>query len=209
MTIQTSSTPGFGEFTPEKIAWQDAALDAFLTADYSIGIHEFFFSGAVGSAKTALLAHINARHCLEYAGATALIGRKVLKDLRETLYLEICEHLRNDDQLVEGWHYRLYDQKCSVSFCNGSRIIGYSWHDRNYKKFRSLKLSLATIEELTENDEDDKRAYTEIRMRVGRLPHIPQNALLSASNPDEPDHWAYDYFRLHLDESPEDRGGYV
>lgn len=204
--IQTSSTPGFGEFTPEKIAWQDAATDAVLTADYSLGVHEFLFSGSVGSAKTALMAHLGVRHCMQYPGAVCHLGRRVLKDLRETLYLEITEHLRNDPQLIEGVHFQCFDQPCTVRYCNGSRMIARSWHDKNYKKFRSLKLSMALFEELTENDEEDRQAYMEIKMRVGRLPHVPQNLIIAATNPDEPDHWAYEYFRLDLDEDPELRG---
>src|SRR5690606_37771216 len=140
----------------------------FLTADYSLGVHEFLLTGAVGSAKTTLLAHIAVRHCLEYSGAVCLIGRKVLKDLRETLYLKIKQHLENDRHLANGVHYRCVDGTCSLSSANRSRIIGYSWHDQNFEKFRSIDLSLAIIEELTENDDTYRQAYTEIKMRLGR-----------------------------------------
>jgi hypothetical protein len=53
---------------------------------------------------------------------------------------------------------------------------------------------MAIIEELTENDDQDKQAIEEIGFRLGRLPHIKQNFLICATNPDSPAHWAYKYF---------------
>jgi hypothetical protein len=59
---------------------------------------------------------------------------------------------------------------------------------------RSLELSAVIIEELTEHDDNDKEAYDEIKMRVGRLPHIHEKWILAATNPDSPGHWVYRYF---------------
>jgi hypothetical protein len=57
-----------------------------------------------------------------------------------------------------------------------------------------LELSLAAIEELTENDDDDAEAYIETTFRVGRLPHIKKPLIISATNPDAPSHWVYKRF---------------
>tara|TARA_R110000787_G_scaffold40901_1_gene101153 strand:- start:270 stop:1367 length:1098 start_codon:yes stop_codon:yes gene_type:complete len=79
-----------------------------------------------------------------------------------------------------------------IEFDNGSKIICFSWSDKAYKKVRSYALSCALIEELTENA--DMEFYKEIKMRVGRIPHIKENFILCATNPDSPSHPAYKYF---------------
>jgi hypothetical protein len=94
--------------------------------------------------------------------------------------------------MVEGKHYYKHDGSAFIKFKNGSQIISRSWADRKYSKVRSLELSGAAIEELTENDEQN--FYNEIKMRVGRLPHIKNNFIICASNPGPPSHWAYKYF---------------
>lgn len=144
------------------------------------------------SSKSLLMAHLVVRHCLENAGARALIGRENLPDLRDTLFTKIVEHLM-DENLIEGVHYKIDFRTCRVVFLiNGSEIIGKSWGDGNFMKVRSLELSMACIEELTENEDQD--IYNEIKMRVGRLPHIKTNNIVCATNPSGPSHWAYQYF---------------
>ena len=187
-----SSTPTFTQFSPERIPYQDRVIDDLEHYDYGVGVHELLLSGSVGSSKSTLLAHIITKHCLQNKGAKALIARRALPDLRDTLYTKIVEHL-DDEYLVEGFHYKLYERECRVEFpAFKSEIIARSWADKKFHKLRSLELSAAAIEELTENETDD--AYRELKMRVGRLPHIKQNFIISATNPDAPSHWAHQYF---------------
>ena len=117
-----------------------------------------------------------------------------MPDLRGTLFQAICEHLRNDQSLVEGKDYKIRESPILIKFKNGSEIVGRSWADRKDKKGRSLALSLLAVEELTENEIKDKSAVTELRQRVGRLPHVPEQLFIAATNPDEPDHWVHEYF---------------
>lgn len=155
-------------------------------------------SGSVGSSKSLLLAHAAVRHCITHERARVLIGRRAMPDLRSTIWTKIIEHL--DGGLVRGQDYELNLSRLSIKFCNGSEIMSRSWADGQYLKLRSLELSAAIVEELTENDTDEeKQAYDEIRMRVGRLPHIKQNWIMSATNPGPPSHWAYKYFILPKD----------
>ena len=192
---QLKSTPSFGEFEPWHIPFQDQLIDDIeCNLDFSLGTHEFLLSGSVGSAKSLVLAHLLVKHCIQFPGAKALIGRRALPDLRDTLYQKIMEHLQ-DDQLQDGVHYRGYDTTCSIVFPPWqSEIIPRTWSDKKFKKFRSLELSMAVIDELTETPDEDKDFYTELRMRLGRQPHIKRNLILTATNPDSPQHWAYDYF---------------
>lgn len=186
-----SSTPSVFEYDPEPIIWQDDLIDDVLCQfDYTLGIHEILLSGSVGSGKSLPAAHLGVRHCLEYSGAKLLLGRKALPDLKDTIFKKIKEHLECTE-LKEGRDFWVNDTRASIQFRNGSSVISRSWADRKYKKLGSLEVSAAIIEELAENDEDDEQAYEFIRMRVGRLPHIPQSWVISCSNPDDPSHWAY------------------
>lgn len=193
MSIIKSSTPPFSEFDPTVIPYQDTVIDdIYCNFDYSKGVHESLLSGSVGSAKSILLAHLGVRHCFDWTGAKVMMGRESLPSLRDTLYQKIVEHL-TDEYLKEGVHYKLNDRDCRIWFpYQHSEIIGKSWGDHNYEKFRSYEFSMALIEELTENK--DRGIYDAIKMRVGRLPHITANNIICATNPDSPSHWAYQYW---------------
>ena len=184
------STPTFTEFNPTIIPFQQKVIDDIAAYDYGLGSHEVLLSGSVGSSKSILMAHIIIRHCLENNRARFLIGRRALPDLKDTLYLKILEHLEG----IDSRYYRVWHNTGKVWFINGSEIISKSWADKRYSKLRSLELSGAAIEELTENHGDDEQAYHEIKMRVGRLPHVKCPLIISATNPDSPSHWAFKHF---------------
>jgi len=189
-----TSTPTFSDFNPFVIPYQGKVIDdLFHNFDYEIGAHEVLLSGSVGSAKSILLAHVCIKHCIENPNARVLIGRKSMPDLKQTIFQKILEHLEGSFQL--DLHYFVNWTSAKIRFLNGSEIISRSWADKRYTKVRSLELSAAIIEELSENNEEDKRAYEEIKMRVGRLPHIKtQNFILCATNPDSPSSWVFRYF---------------
>ena len=190
-----TSTPSFEEFNPCVIPYQYQVIDDIENKfDYGLGTHEVLLSGSVGSAKSLLLAHLAVKHCVSFPGARVLLGRRALPDLKDTIYLKIIEHLQGS--FIEGTHYTKADNLARIKFANGSEIMSRSWADKNYKKMRSIELSMAVFEELTENNDKDKEAYDEVKFRIGRLPHVPQNLFISATNPDSPSHWVYDYFEL-------------
>lgn len=182
------STPTLAEFVP--LPMQMRVLRDIQRFDYSLGTHEILLSGSVGSSKSILLAHIMLRHCLENSHAGVMMGRRALPDLKDTLYKKVLEHIGSVPESL----YSAHDSVARVQFKNGSNIIARSWADKHYSKLRSLELSLATIEELTENDDDDSEAYLETTFRVGRLPHIKTPLIVSATNPDSPSHWVYKRF---------------
>lgn len=191
--MNTTSTPNFSEFNPDIIPYQRQVIRFVKHEyDYDLGVLEVLLSGAVGSAKSILLAHFAIFHCLQFTNARLLIGRRALPDLKETIFKKILEHI--EGVLEEGKDYWVNNVSCKIVFRNGSEIISRTWADKNYKKFRSLELSAAIIEELTENKADDEQAYHEIKMRVGRLSHIKEKWMISATNPDSPSHWVYKHF---------------
>jgi PBSX family phage terminase large subunit len=193
MIVGSSSTPSFERFNPKDVKYQYKVLhDWDHKYRWDLGVQEILLSGSVGSAKSLLMAHIVWRHLLTYKGARICLGRRSLPDLKDTIFQKILEHA--PEALTEGKHYWVNESRAKIKLFNGSEIISKTWGDRKAAKSRSLELSGLVIEELTENDENDAPAIQELRMRVGRLPHIKENFYLAATNPDSPAHWAYKYF---------------
>lgn len=196
------STPSFSDFSPEAIPYQADVYNAIkFDCDFSLGVHEFLLSGSVGSAKSILMAHMALDHLFTYSRSRCIMGRQSMPDLRDTIFTKILEHLagtvkEDGSQFTEGVDFGFSRQTCGIWFSNGSEIIARSWHDRNFKKLGSLEASIAIIEELAENEEAHWPAIQYIRMRVGRLPHVPVSWIMYATNPDAPSHPAYDYFQI-------------
>ncbi len=191
--LTPDSKPYLSGFNPYVIPYQGEVLELVrLNYDHTKGWPEIMLSGSYGSAKSILMAHLVVTHCLANPKARVCLARKALPDLKDTIFKEIEEHI--DEDLTEGKHYWVNRQQASIRFANGSEIISRSWADKKYKKGRSLKLSGLVIEELTENNQDDKEAFDTLKARVKRLPHVKENFVICATNPDAPSHWAYRYF---------------
>lgn len=188
--MRLSSTPNLLNFKPLKGQYK-VIHDVRKKFDYSQGTHEVLLSGSVGSAKSLTLAHLIITHCIMYPGAAVGLGRLALPRLKETLCQKIREHLF---EVGAGLSYKYNETTGAFRFNNGSRCIPFSWADKNYQKFRSYELSGMAIEELSENKGDHWNAYLEAYSRVGRLTHVPEKWVISASNPDSPSHPAYKHF---------------
>lgn len=188
------STPSLSEFDPKVIPWQyDLIKDVRRNFDYSQGFHDILLSGTVGSAKSMVGVHLGLTHVLKFPGAKLGLARRAMPDLKDTVFNKILEHIGND--LVEGRDYWVNGSRAQVRFRNGSQIISRSWGDRQAKKARSLDLSALLIEEVTENDDEDKEAIDELKMRIGRVQGVPEAWCIGMTNPDSPAHWAYkEYF---------------
>jgi len=187
------STPTISEFRPQDIKWQIECLKSISGFDYKKGIFECLLSGSVGSAKSIVLAHLAVLMSLKYKNNTVIIGRRAMPQLKDTLLQMIIEHIGTDV------NYEFNSSRGIIKFPNGSRIIAFSWADGNTKKARSYAASSIFIEELTENDDDE--FYKELKMRAGRLNHIPESMIVCATNPDSPAHWAYKYFVMSKSEN--------
>jgi len=193
MLQKKPSRPTLTSFDPDVIPYQKEVINLIRRDfDYSIGTPEILLSGSFGSAKSVLAAHIAVTHCIMHPGARVCLGRRALPDLKRTIYKEILSHI--DEDLKEGVHYVRNDTIAAIHFNNGSEIVSTSWADRKYKKVRSMNLSAVIIEELVENDDEDKDAFIELKARVRRIPSVKENFVLCLSNPDSPAHWAYDYY---------------
>jgi hypothetical protein len=186
------STPSITQFDPTLIPFQIRVIkDVRRNLDHS-KVNQLLFSGSVGSSKSLLLAHLLVTHCMLFKRARALMGRQTLPDLKDTLIQKVIEHIGDD--LREGKDYDYNKSSHKFTFSNGSELISRSWHDKDFKKFRSLELSAAGIEEASENDEAYKGFYFELLQRIGRLSHVPEKWIALATNPDAPSHWLYKHF---------------
>jgi hypothetical protein len=192
MLEKEKSKPYFSAFSPDVIPYQREVVNFLDNWDYSSGTPEILLSGSYGSAKSILMAHLVVRHCLEWTGAKACLARKAMPDLKDTIFKEILEHLAED--FIEGIHYWVNNTSAKITFFNGSEILSRSWSDKKYKKGRSLKLSMLVIEEISENSLEDMEAFKTLKARLRRLPHVSENILIAATNPDSPTHWVYRYF---------------
>ncbi len=200
-----NSKPNLFQFSPKGILYQHECLKLVRRKfDYQTGNLEILLSGSYGSAKSVLMAHLAVTHAMMFKRSRIAIVRRALPDLKATLFKEILEHLeakqdgledgKKVPRLVEGKDYTVNHTRASIKFRNGSEIVPVYWSDRRYKRVRSLKLSMVIIEEGAENDDQDKEGFEEIKARLRRLPHVPENVLVVGTNPDSPAHWLYDYF---------------
>lgn len=192
MFSEETDVPLLTEYNPNAIPYHyDVIEDIRCNFDYKKhGTHQVLLSGSVGSGKSLLMAHIIITHCIENKGAIFGIGRLTMPDLKDTLFKMILDHLGEEGEIIDYSHNKT---KSEIYFPKTKSVImSFSWHDKKYKKFRSHKFSGFAIEELTENE--DKEAITAIIQRMGRLKHIEEKILLCATNPDDPEHWAYKWF---------------
>jgi hypothetical protein len=190
----TTSTPNISEFDPTVIPYQFEVINAVRQEyNYSLGVHEIMLSGSFGSAKSILMAHLALTHSLANPRSRGLLARKSMPDLKSTIATKLREHL--EGVYTEGVDYIYNESSAYFKFKNGSEILSRSWSDKRYRKLRSLELSYALVEELTENNNEEFDGfYKELRPRVGRLPKIKENFICCATNPDSPSHLAYEYF---------------
>lgn len=182
-------------FNPYLVPYQGKVVELVRRDwDYSQGNLEILLSGSYGSAKSILMAHLAITHCLFYPRSVAMLARKAMPDLKATIFKEVVDHL-DEDGLESGKDYRVVlSGSPYIEFSNGSRIETISWADKKYRKGRSRKVSFLVFEELTENSEDDREAFMTLKARLRRIPHVKENVLIAATNPDAPSHWVYKYF---------------
>lgn len=186
------SRPTFCGYSPDVLKYHRDVLDTISGHDYSTANLEILLSGSFGSGKSLLMAHLAVRHCVEFKGARVALGRRAMPDLKRTIFREIIDHIAED--FIEGVHYKLNRASHTITWRNGSEIICLSWADQLYAKFRSLKLSMFVVEEIVESNEDEMEAFKQIKARLRRIPHIKQNILIAATNPEAPSNWVYKYF---------------
>ena len=127
---------------------------------------EIIYGGGAGSGKTALGVYWILKCCLKYPGTRALIGRAVLKTLKETTlnsFYDVCRM----QGLKSGVHYQFNAQSNIITFQNGSTILLKDLFqypsDINFDELGSLEISGAFIDECNQITE---KAWNIVKSRI-------------------------------------------
>lgn len=179
------------DFRPS--AKQDIAWEAL----HDDTTREVFYGGAAGGGKSYLGCAWQIKSRLQYPKTRGLIGREVLKDIKETTMVTFFEVASNFG-LKDGRHYSYSDQKGLVKFPNGSEILlkelKFVKADPQFNSLGGAPFTDAFIEEGA--DGITREAYdavnTRLRWKIAEYDLTPK--CLMTSNPTK--NWIYKYFYL-------------
>lgn len=176
---------------------QTAALD--LLEDTQT--NEVLFGGGAGGAKSVLGCYWQIKSRLKYPGTRGLIGRSVLKTLKDTTLNTFFE-VASMQGLKTGVHFIYNAQMGIIRFpMTESEILLKDLatypSDPNFDELGSLEITDAFIDEV---NQIDKKAWNIVRSRIrykldqyGLIPKI-----LGTCNPAK--NWVYlDFFKPHID----------
>lgn len=158
------------------------------------GTHtEILYGGAAGGGKSHLGASWLIANCLRYPGSRWLMGRSVLKTLKETT-LNTFFDVASKGGLVAGDHYT-YNSQAGVINIQGSEILlkdlfAYP-SDPNFDGLGSLEITGAFIDECNQIGEKARDIVSSrIRYKLDQFGIIPK--LLMTCNPAR--NWVYSQF---------------
>src|SRR5690606_68647 len=165
------------------------------------------FGGGAGGAKSVLGCYWLAKCCLKYPGTRWVMGRAVLKTLKETT-LNSFFWVMSHQGLKSGEHFRFNAQSNVIQFPNGSEILLKDLYtypsDPNFDELGSLEITGAFVDEC---NQIDKKAWnilkSRIRYRLDEYGLMPK--ILGTCNPAK--NWVYsDFFQpKQREELPTDK----
>ena len=169
---------------------QTIALD-YLEDDIT---RELLFGGGAGGGKTALGCYFQIKRRLKYPESRGLIGRAVLKTLKETTLVSFFQVAKMQG-LYAGQHYRYNAQSSQIDFFNGSVILLKDLFqypsDPNFDELGSLEITDAFIDEANQcTDKARNVVKSRIRFMLDDYGLIPKS--LYTCNPAK--NWTYSDF---------------
>jgi hypothetical protein len=146
---------------------------------------EIFFGGSAGCSKTFLGCAWLIINCLRYPGSRWLMGRAVLKALKDSTLLtffDICKKWG----LQSGQHYEYNSMSSVIKFYNGSEIylkdLFQYPSDPNFDDLGSTEYSSAFIDEASQISSKAKNiVLSRLRYKINEFGITPK--LLICSNP--------------------------
>ena len=146
---------------------------------------EIIYGGGAGSGKTALGVYSILKNALKYDGSRWLIGRAVLKTLKETTlnsFYDVCRM----QGLKSGVHYQFNAQSNIITFNNGSTILLKDLFtypsDPHHDELGSLEITGAFIDECNQVTEKAWNIVkSRIRYKIDEFGLIPK--ILGTCNP--------------------------
>ena len=156
--------------------------------------NEVLFGGGAGGGKTALGCYFQIKRRLKYPETRGLIGRAVLKTLKETTLVSFFQ-VAKIQGLVANEHYRYNGQSNQIEFFNGSVILLKDLFqypsDPNFDELGSLEINDSFIDEANQvTDKAKNIVKSRIRFRLDDYNLIPKQ--LYTCNPAK--NWTYSEF---------------
>lgn len=156
--------------------------------------NEVLFGGGAGGGKTALGCYWQLKQRLKYPNTRGLIGRAVLKTLKETTLVSLFQ-IAKMQGLDAGTHYKYNSQKSQIDFINGSVILLkdlYSYpSDPNFDELGSLEITDAFIDEANQIEDKARNIIkSRIRFQLDENDLVPK--ILYTCNPAK--NWTYQDF---------------
>lgn len=156
--------------------------------------NELVFGGGAGGAKSVLGCYWGAKLSIKYPGLRGVIGRAVLKTLKETT-LNTLWWVLQQQGLQRNIHFRYNETKGIIKFFNESEILlkdlAHSPNDENYDELGSLEISWAFVDEC---NQIRKKAHdilkSRIRYKLDEYDLVP--TILGTCNPSH--NWVYTEF---------------
>jgi hypothetical protein len=156
--------------------------------------NEILFGGGAGGGKTALGCYWQLKQRLKYPNTRGLIGRAVLKTLKETTLVSFFQVAKMQG-LEAGKHYKYNGQMSQIELFNGSIILLkdlYSYpSDPNFDELGSLEITDAFIDEANQIEDKARNIIkSRIRFQLDENNLIPK--VLYTCNPAK--NWTYSEF---------------
>ena len=162
---------------------------------------EILFGGSAGGGKSYFGAAWLLYSCLRYPGTRWLMGRAVLKTLKETTlnsFFSVC----SEWGVKKGESYKFNAQSNVIEFVNGSSILLKDLYqypaDPNFDSLGSLEISGAFIDEVNQCTEKAKNVVaSRIRYKLSEFDLRPK--ILMSCNPAK--NWVYDFYKQWRDDN--------
>ena len=156
--------------------------------------NEILFGGGAGGGKTALGCYWQLKQRLKYPNTRGLIGRAVLKTLKETTLVSFFQVAKMQG-LEAGKHYKYNGQMSQIEFINGSVILLKDLYaypsDPNFDELGSLEITDAFIDEANQIEDKARNIIkSRIRYQLDENNLIPK--ILYTCNPAK--NWTYSEF---------------
>lgn len=170
---------------------------------------EILFGGSAGGGKSYFGAAWLLYSCLRYPGTRWLMGRAVLKTLKETTlnsFFMVC----GDWGVKKGETYKFNAQSNVIEFNNGSTILLKDLYqypaDPNFDSLGSLEISGAFIDEVNQCTEKAKNVVAS-RIRYMLSDYKLRPKVLMSCNPAK--NWVYDFYKQDRDGTLADHKKFV
>lgn len=155
--------------------------------------NELIFGGGAGGSKSVLGCYWLIKMCYKYPGTRWVMGRAVLKTLKETTLNTLFWVFQK--QGIKQQHYKYNENKGLITFFNGSEILlkdlQYYPRDPNFDELGSLEITGAFIDEC---NQITQKAWSilksRIRYKLDEYGLVPK--MLGTCNPAK--NWVYSEF---------------